>query len=198
MDQGRRATWLIEGAAEYTAYRENPYSRRFPRSVFTGAAKGHLLDALPTNAQFYKQSTGYDRMYLFCYYIKVKYGEGKLVAPLPKAGDVTKDKQTASAVKKDIPKVLGHLAEAAARQLQQLGQGQHPTGLRRGKVVARLSPRRAGQPPSLERATSRWTTATGVPTSAGADRGEDQTCSRRKARNPAAWSTVSKSRSRLT
>jgi hypothetical protein len=100
-------TWLVEGAAEYTAYRENPYGRRFPKSVFTSAAKGHLLDALPTNSQFYKQSTGYDRTFLLCYYIKVKYGEGKLVTLYRTVGDITKDTKTAASVKKDIPKVLG-------------------------------------------------------------------------------------------
>ena len=177
-------TWLVEGVAEYTAFRDDPYSRRFPRSVFTAAAQGHLLKTLPTNAQFYRLSTGYDRMYLFCYFIKLKYGEAKLDPAVPDGREGHQGQADGVGGQEGHPEGAGHLPAAAARELQQLGADHDPTGLSRGKVVARLSPRRAGQPPSLERATSRWTTATGVPTSAGADRGEDQTCSRRKARNP--------------
>ena len=46
-------TWLVEGAAEYTAYRLDPYSRRFPPAVFSSAAQGDLLQALPSHREFY-------------------------------------------------------------------------------------------------------------------------------------------------
>lgn len=100
-------TWLIEGAAEYTAFRDDPYARTFPTVIFSSAAQGHLLTALPTNAAFYKQTTGYDRAYLLCYFIKVRYGESKLIALYRKTGAITKPAATVAQVRKDINEVLG-------------------------------------------------------------------------------------------
>ncbi len=68
---------------------------------------GSLLERLPSNREFYGLRTGYDRAYLLCYYIKLTYGEGQLVALYKETGDIEKAILTADQVKMDIRTVLG-------------------------------------------------------------------------------------------
>ena len=49
---------------------------------------GSCSRSCPSNREFYGLRTGYDRAYLLCYYIKLTYGEGKLVALYKKTGAI--------------------------------------------------------------------------------------------------------------
>ncbi len=105
--QAGAPVWLIEGAAEYTAYREDPYRRGYPPSVFKAAARGELLERLPTNDEFYGLRTGYDKSYLLVWYLKRTYGESTIIALYRETGAIDDEDDTTKKARKAISEVLG-------------------------------------------------------------------------------------------
>jgi len=104
---GGAARWLVEGIAEYTAYRADFTDRLLPTSVFARAGKGRLVAYLPTSSDFYQDGDNYDVSWLICLYVKQRYGERKLVSLYRTAtdtDDVTAGGDVAAAA---IAKVLG-------------------------------------------------------------------------------------------
>ena len=75
---GYTPRWLVEGIAEYTAFRGDPYLRRMPTSVFSDVARGRALTTFPSDPLFYSTPTSYDRSWLLCWYIAQRWGQGSL------------------------------------------------------------------------------------------------------------------------
>ncbi len=75
--------WVVEGVAEYTAYRGDKYNRGIPTTLWTEAADHTLPSTLPSSAIFYKGSgeevdTHYSYAWLAFQYISETYGESKV------------------------------------------------------------------------------------------------------------------------
>ena len=74
--------WLVEGFAEYVAYKPTPP----PPTGLHRVLAGVQADALPANGSFYADAVNYVLAWLSCRLIAQKYGEAKLVALYVAAG----------------------------------------------------------------------------------------------------------------
>jgi len=97
--------WLVEGVAEYTAHRTDPFHRRLSEVVFTDVANGRAMTRLTSGLTFYRQTDNYDRAWLLCWYIAQRWGQGRLktlYARLAPAGATTRARTD-----RDLTAVLG-------------------------------------------------------------------------------------------
>src|SRR5439155_9534143 len=74
--------WLVEGFAEYVAYKPAPPPAAGLHRVLTGLK----TDALPADPSFYTDAGNYVLAWLACRLIAQRYGEAKLVALYVAAG----------------------------------------------------------------------------------------------------------------
>jgi hypothetical protein len=68
--------WLVEGFAEYVAYKSEQVSELFPKRALEGYPTGDR----PPGSDFYRDGRNYVLGWLACRMIAQKYGEAKLVA----------------------------------------------------------------------------------------------------------------------
>jgi hypothetical protein len=99
------ARWLVEGAAEYTAHRTDPYHRPIGLAVFADVAKGRGITSLPAGTAFYRHSDNYDRVWLLFWYISQHWNQTKIKALYARLGP---DGATTKAqTDRDLKAVLG-------------------------------------------------------------------------------------------
>lgn len=100
-------TWLVEGAAEYTAYRHlRPFSVDLPKSLSRQVASGSV--ELPTY-DFYSRnvSANYLAGFLACAWIAENYGEDTLRDVMRRLGRTPNEGQTIERTRKVLRKRLG-------------------------------------------------------------------------------------------
>jgi hypothetical protein len=70
--------WMIEGVAEYTAWRSRPESRSMSYDLLDKADAGVLAEGLPDSDTFYDAWWHYDHAWLLCTYIAEHWDEATL------------------------------------------------------------------------------------------------------------------------
>jgi hypothetical protein len=78
--------WLVEGAAEYTAHRADPYRRPIALTVFRDISKGRGITRLVSGPSFYRTADNYDRAWLLFWYISQHWGQDKIKAMYARMG----------------------------------------------------------------------------------------------------------------
>lgn len=115
-------TWLVEGAAEWTAYAADPSERDVPDDVYDAGANGKLLQTLPGSVDFYTQDHSYDVSFLVCDYIQEQYGVGKLRELYDALSEVRSVAFSGQEQDRAIPKVLGVSTEQLVRDVNAWAQ----------------------------------------------------------------------------
>lgn len=81
--------WLVEGFAEYVAYKPEQVSALYPKR----ALEGYQTGSWPPDSDFYRDGRNYVLGWLACRMIAQKYGEAKLVALYEASTDRTAVRQ---------------------------------------------------------------------------------------------------------
>jgi len=112
-------TWVIEGIAQYTAYRHHISRARVSREIVSDAKARRWSLRMPASSSFYgadpAQEYHYDMAWLAWEYVGEKYGDSKVVALYDRLATITDPLDSAAALKveaADVQAVL-HMSETS-------------------------------------------------------------------------------------